>query len=270
MAAIRIRDMLMVLRSAPDRLVASRLVVASVLAVTAAALASIAPLVFKRLIDAAPTGFAEGSGLLILAVYIVATASGRLCQLAQAYLYSTADQRMERRLSEEGLHHLQSLPLRFHLDHSMGGLIRAQALALRGVRLVLSHAGFTLLPSLVQMTVIVGVVAHLFGAWISLALAISMTGYGLVFAWGVVRLGKPTRRALSADVAQAALFADTLANIEAIKAVAAETRAGERYARRLETAERLWRACSARRAETGGLVALVFTLSLTAGPGPRP
>ncbi|MBI1215951.1 MAG: ATP-binding cassette domain-containing protein [Alphaproteobacteria bacterium] len=267
MAAVRIRDVLMVLRSGSDRLVTTRFLLASALAVMAAALTSLAPLALKRLIDAATAGLAR-SGEWMLALYVAASASARVCQLAQAYLYSTADQRLERRLCEAGLHHLQALPLTFHLKVSMGGLIRAQALAMRGVRLVLTHAGFTLLPSLVQMLLIVGVVARLFGAWISLALGISMTAYGFVFAWGVVRLGEPTRRALNADIVHASVFADTLANIEAVKSLAGEARTARRYAREIGEAERLWRDCFARRAETGGLVALVFTLSLVLVLGP--
>jgi len=262
MTAIGDRDLWAVLRAAADVSIRARLALAALLAILAAALSGFAPLALKQLIDRLSAEPAEASAFAFLALYLAAMGAGRLAAQAQTYVFATGDQRLQARLSAAAFDHLLRLPMRFHLDRQAGGLIQIHAQALQGVRTVLMMTGFTLLPALVQMFVILAVVAGLFDGWLWLAVAVAMAAYTIVFTWGVRRVAEPTRAALATHVEASGLFADGLANVEAVKSFVAEDRLGARYTALGASAEQSWRLFHARRLETGFAVALVFVLSM--------
>ena len=161
MAAGRHRDAWM-LFGAADRSTSVRLALASCLAVLGAALQGLAPLALKHLVDGFASAGATRRTLVFAALYLAILGCGRLFGQAQAYAFATADQRLQQRFSAASFVRLLHLPLRFHLERPAGSLVQTQALALQGIRLVITHATLTLLPIVIQALVMATVVVSLF------------------------------------------------------------------------------------------------------------
>ena len=106
------------------------------------------------------------------------------------------------------------------------------------------------------------VVARLFDARMWLAVVAAVVGYAVVFWAGVRRSEEPTRQALRSQLQASSLFADGLANIEAVKAAAAEARLGERYRSLAVDGEQRWRRCHVHRFETSFAATLIFVTTL--------
>ncbi len=264
MAASRVRLMWKLLRTASDGVARSRLLIACFLSVMSGVVAAGSPLALKELIDRLSAGQPAEIALPFAGLYVVALAAGRMIGEAQAFAFSSGDQRLQSRMSAAAFRHLLRLPVDFHLRRPPGALVQAHTLALQGARLFLSHAGFTLLPALVQLSIILVVVAGLFSAEIWLVVVTTILGYAVAFGWSVNQLGGPTRLAVSAQVDAAAVFGDALTNIDAIKSAAAEDRLTTRYESLLGRSEQSWRSCFALRVKTGLAVAVVFSLSMFA------
>lgn len=262
MAASRVRLMWNLLRTASDGVARSRLLVACFLSLLSGVVAACSPLALKELIDRLSAGQPAAIALPFAALYVVALAAGRLIGEAQAFAFSSGDQRLQSRMSAAAFRHLLRLPVDFHLRRPPGALVQAHTLALQGARLFLSHAGFTLLPALVQLSIILVVVAGLFNAEIWLVVVATILGYAVAFGWSMNQLGGPTRLAVSAQVDAAALFGDALTNIDAVKSAAAEDRLTTRYDSLLVSSEQSWRSCFALRVKTGLAVAVVFSFSM--------
>lgn len=264
MAASRVRLMWSLLRTASDGVARSRLMIACFLSLLSGVIAASAPLALKELLDRLSAGQPAVIALSFAGIYVAALAAGRLIGEAQAFAFSSGDQRLQSRMSAAAFRHLLRLPVDFHLRRSPGALVQAHTLALQGARLFLSHAGFTLLPALVQLSIILVVVASLFNTDIWLVVAATMLGYAAAFGWSVNQLGGPTRLAVSAQVDAAALFGDALTNIDAVKSAAAEDRLISRYESLIGRSEQSWRSCFWLRAKTGLAVAVVFSLGMLA------
>ena len=262
MAAGRHRDAWM-LFGAADRSTSVRLALASCLAVLGAALQGLAPLALKHLVDGFASAGAARRTLVFAALYLAILGCGRLFGQAQAYAFATADQRLQQRFSAASFVRLLHLPLRFHLERPAGSLVQTQALALQGIRLVITHATLTLLPIVIQALVMATVVVSLFDVKIWLVVGAAIAAYSGLFAIGMWRLDDPTRKALTGQVQASGFFADGLANVEGVKAAAAEARLGDRYRVLAVEGEERWRLCHARRFETGIGATLIFVTTLT-------
>jgi ABC-type multidrug transport system fused ATPase/permease subunit len=248
---------------AGDDVVRWRLGIAATAALAGAGLAALAPLALQGAIDRLAADGSKAAALLA-GLYVVALVAGRLCDQAQAYASATGDQHLQRRLAAAAHEHLMGLPLRFHLARRTGELTQASALAIQGVRMLVSHLGFTLLPILTQVIIILIVVAGVFDSMLWLVVGLAMGGYAAVFAWGVRRLERPTQQALSLQLQASGAFLDALASVEAIKGAAAEQRMSERHDRVLSGGEEAWRTVHRRRCETAALTAVIFAASLAA------
>lgn len=251
-------------REAADASVRARLGAAMALAVFAGALHAGAPVALKWLIDGLAAGGAAAEAMRFAALYVAALALARVAEQGQTYFLGSGEQRLQQRLSAAMFQRIMRLPMRYHLDRQTGGVMQTLTLGLQGARLILTHLAFSILPVLVQAVLIVIVVAGLFDAALWAVATAAIIGYCLVFAFGVRRLAGPTRAASAAQVEAGGLLADGLANVEPVKAFAAEAHIGARYEGLLHETERRWRTFYARRLENGLLVAAVFCASLSA------
>lgn len=226
-----------------------------------AVLAAVTPLALQQLIDHLATA-SDRAELAPLWFYLATLLAGRVAAQGQAYTFATGDQALQGRLGITVFGRLLRLPMEFHLTRRPGSLLHAHHLALHGVRILIQLAGFTLLPAIVQMVIILTVLAGQFDALVCLIMAATMLAYAVTFASGARRIASPTKQALASETEAAGLFAEGLVNVEVAKAFMAGDRLEARFAAMTRLARDRWRDCAARRAETGSIVAMVFVVSM--------
>jgi ABC-type transport system involved in Fe-S cluster assembly fused permease/ATPase subunit len=251
---------------ATDNAVRCRLGAAVTAAALVALLAVLGPVVLKLLIDGLATG-AQGDQISLIGfagLYVGILGAGRLVEQAQAYAFGTGEQRLQQRLSASLFAHVLRLPMGFHLDAQAGGLVQTLTLGLQGARIIMTHLTLSILPVVLQTGMIVFVLVRVFDLTLWLTVGVSILVYGAVFARGVRRLSTPTQAVTAAQVEAGGMFADSLINVEPVKAFSAERRLDERYGELLHEGERRWRVFYARRFENGAASAVVFTATMGA------
>lgn len=264
MAATAVRTPWSALRAAADKRVRAALSGAVLLAALASALAALAPVPLKQLIDGLAAAAHPASIVTSGAVYLAAVAMARALGAMQVYAASSGDQALQHRLSLLIFQRMLQLPLPDILEETPGGLIAVRQHALQGARSLVALACQTLLPVAVQLCVILIVVATLFDASIWLIVTGAVIAYACVFAWGARRALSSVRQALEADIDAGRLMSEGLIHAETLKSLVAEDALLARYRERLMAAEAHWRTSRLRRLEVGGAVTVVFVLTMTA------
>lgn len=251
------------LLEAADAGVRARLGASLILALLAAGLAALSPLVLATLVDRLPAG-REGQALapILLMQYLLVLAASRAASQLQAHFFMSADQALQRRLAPMMFHHLLRIPLPSLLTLRAGRLVQLQGQAIEGVRSILSVGCLSLVPAAVQVLAILVILAGALRDGLWLIIAGAAASYVVVFSWGVRRIARPAQMALAAQADAAGVLSDGLANAETVKSFAGEHRLAVRYRERLGEAERAWRACFHRRLETGLATGVIFLLSL--------
>ncbi|MDP3749282.1 MAG: ATP-binding cassette domain-containing protein [Phenylobacterium sp.] len=256
-----------VLWQAGDRATAAWLGGALCLVIAGGLAVGFAPLALKHMVDLlAEGGPPAGSGqvLTLVTLYVGALFVQRLCEQAQTYAYGHGEQRLTRRLGSQAFAHMLALPLRFHLDGKSGALAQTLSEGVLGARLILMHVVLTVAPVLVQLGVAGAVMGALFGIQTGVVLLVALGAYAGVFAWGVLRLDSPARGFSASQIEVGGATADSLMNVEAIKAFTAERRFVARYDQILGQREGQWRLFLWRRLENGVAVSAVFALTVGA------
>ena len=270
-------------RTGTDKFVKGRLGLALMLVFATAVLAALAPIALKYAVDALGSGqpvklslgflsdwsfVAENSVTLgpvaLISFYLISLWISRSLGEFRWFLYGTADQRLHRNLSRRLFDHVIKLPMSFHLERRTGALNQTLVQGLAGYSILLNHAIFTLLPVLVEMSIIGAVLAFFFDGEFLLILAASVIAYGAAFAIGVKQIIGPSRAVSTSQVDAFANLTDSILNTETVKYFTAEQRVNDRYDEALAKSERQWASFYLRKSVNGLLVAGVFALSLGA------
>ena len=133
------------------------------------------PLLLKQLVDAmnptttqavllVPAALLLGYGLLRL--------STSLFTELRELIFSKATEGATRRISLEVFRYLHALSLRFHLERQTGGMTRDIERGTRAVRSLISFTLFSIVPTLIEMALVLSLLAYKFDlwfAWITLA-----------------------------------------------------------------------------------------------------
>src|SRR5437773_1526810 len=91
-------------------------------------------------------------------------------------------QRALRRVALQVFHHLHELSLRFHLERQTGGLTRDIERGTRGISTLLSYSVFSVLPTLLEITLVTGFLVYKFDIWFGVIAVGALVGYiGLSF-----------------------------------------------------------------------------------------
>jgi ABC-type multidrug transport system fused ATPase/permease subunit len=254
------------LRRSIDGVAAGGLAAASLLVILGAVSAGLAPVALKTLVDHLATGESTTANartyLGPLGLYVIALLLQRTCDQVQAVVQGYGEQRLTRSFAAQAFRHLLTLPLPLHLDARSGALAQTLAEGVLGLRLILTHLVGTLLPGAAQLAVTGLVLGATFGPNLGLLLVGTLAVYAGVFAWSMARLDGPMRAISASNIEAGGAAADSLMNVEAIKAFTAEPEFARRYGRVLQTGERHWRSFLQRRLQSGLAVAAVFGISL--------
>ena len=261
----RWRDAVEVVRAEVTPYVARRLVQVLSLVVFGAAMNAVGPLALKWLIDGVsgqrPVRLAVG---VLVGLYAGSQWLGRSSAELRALQYARAERRILRTLNERLFAHVLCLPLRYHLTRQTGAVSQTIENGLEGVRLILHHLVFTVLPVCAELMLAGFVLFRLhqpvfLGLFSGAALC-----YAVVFGRSARHIGDSAREAAATRVAAGAVMTDGLMNFETVKAFGAESLVRGKAGRALERSEAAWIHFYRRYARNGLAVAAVFAVFLAA------
>ena len=245
--------------------VVRRLAQVLVLVVFGAVMNALGPLVLKWLIDGVsgqrPARLAIG---VLVGLYAGSQWLGRSSAELRALQYARAERRILRTLNERLFAHVLSLPLRYHLMRQTGAVSQTIENGLEGVRLILHHLVFTVLPVCAEL-LLAGFVLYRLHQPVFLGLfSGAALCYAVVFGRSARHIGDSAREAAATRVAAGAVMTDGLMNFETVKAFGAESLVRGKAGRALERSEAAWIHFYRRYARNGLAVAAVFAVFLAA------
>jgi ABC-type transport system involved in Fe-S cluster assembly fused permease/ATPase subunit len=192
------------------------------------------PLVLKRLIDALSISPANPQALLVLPLgALVAYGALRLSTTIftelREFLFARVTQRAVRTITLQVFRHLHALSLRFHLNRQTGGMTRDIERGSRGVSSLISYTLFNILPTLVEITLVLGYLVLNYDAWFSIITAAALVLY-IAFTVIVTNWRTHFRRTMNDLDSKANTKAiDSLINYETVKYFGNEDYESRRY-----------------------------------------
>ena len=188
------------------------------------------PLVFKEMIDRMTPGeqlLALPVGLLLL--YGVLRFSTSLFTELREIFFARVTQQAVRRIALEVFRHLHALSLRFHLERQTGGVSRDIERGTRSISSLISYTLYSILPTLVEVSLVLGILIARYEAIFALITATSLAAY-IVFTVLVSNWRIGIRRTMNeTDSAANTRAIDSLLNYETVKYFNNEEYEARRY-----------------------------------------
>ncbi len=188
------------------------------------------PLVFKEMIDR----MTPGEQLLVLPVgllllYGVLRFSTSMFTELREIFFARVTQQAVRRIALEVFRHLHALSLRFHLERQTGGVSRDIERGTRSISSLISYTLYSILPTLVEVGLVLGILIAKYDAVFALITAASLAAY-IVFTILVSNWRIGIRRAMNeTDSAANTRAIDSLLNYETVKYFNNEEYEARRY-----------------------------------------
>jgi ATP-binding cassette subfamily B protein len=201
------------------------------------------PMVLKELVDSLTVSPQSANAVLVLPVaLLVAYGFLRLSTTAftelREFFFARVTQRAVRNIALKVFRHLHALSLRFHLNRQTGGVTRDIERGTRGISTLVSYTLFSILPTLVEILLVLGYLSLQYDLWFSVititALVIYITFTVLVTEWRT-----HFRRTMNDLDSKANVRAiDSLLNYETVKYFGNEEYEARRYDEGLQRFER--------------------------------
>ncbi len=207
-----------------------RVVTAVVMLVLAKVATVYIPIVYSQAVDAlTPKGHPLTIPLsLILAYALLRIASSGFAELRDA-VFAAVQQSTVRKVALQTFKHLHRLSLRFHLDRQTGGLSRSIERGTAGIENVLRLAVFNIVPTLLEVVLVVGILWHLFDWRFALVTLVTVVLY-IGFTFGFTNWRVRFRRAMNETDSDAQTKAvDSLLNFETVKYFGNEAHEARRF-----------------------------------------
>jgi ATP-binding cassette, subfamily B, heavy metal transporter len=197
------------------------------------------PLVLKEIVDALD----QPRAMLVLPVFLVLSYGIlRLCstlfgELRDA-IFAKVTQRAIRRIAIKVFTHLHALSLRFHLERQTGGVSRDIERGTRGISFLLNFMLFNILPTLLEISLVMGILIVQYDIWFSVIIFITLLAYIsltlIVTEWRMI-----FRRTMNNMDSKANTQAiDSLLNYETVKYFGNELWEAKRYDQYMQTWEK--------------------------------
>ncbi len=215
-------------------------VLIALLLVVGAKLANIGvPLLLKQLVDAMNVrpGSAEAMLVvpvgLLLAYGLLRLATSVFTELREL-VFSKATEGAARNIALRVFRHLHSLSLRFHLERQTGGMTRDIERGTRAVHSLVSFSLYSILPTLIEVSLVLGILAVKFDAGFALITGVALVLY-IFFTVSVTEWRTELRREMNRlDSVAHSRAVDALLNYETVKYFNNEEYEATRYDVRLE------------------------------------
>lgn len=192
------------------------------------------PLVLKQLIDQLAIKPGDPHALLVLPLAaLLAYGALRLLTTVftelREFLFARVTQRAVRTMALQVFRHLHALSLRFHLNRQTGGMTRDIERGTRGVSSLVSYSLFSVLPTLVEIALVLGYLALKYDKWFSIITAVALVTY-ISFTVIVTEWRTHFRRTMNELDSKANTKAiDSLINYETVKYFGNEEYEAQRY-----------------------------------------
>ena len=206
-------------------------VIFSFTSLVAAKLATVGvPIVFKAMIDdLSGKTTAVGLPVLLLLLYGALRFGNSLFTELREIFFARVTQEAVRRISLEVFRHLHSLSLRFHLERQTGGLSRDIERGSRSVSSLITYTLYSILPTLVEIGLVIGILFAQYDIGFVLITAASLTVY-IVYTVMISNWRIDIRRRVNeTDSAANAQAIDSLLNYETVKYFNNEDYEAQRY-----------------------------------------
>jgi ATP-binding cassette, subfamily B, heavy metal transporter len=201
------------------------------------------PLVLKNIVDSLSITPSHPYALLVLPLgallaYGALRFSTTLFTELREFLFARVTQRAVRTIALKVFRHLHALSLRFHLNRQTGGMTRDIERGTRGVSSLVSYSLFSILPTLVEITLVLGYLAARYDKWFSIITAAALVTY-ITFTIVVTEWRTHFRRTMNELDSKANTKAiDSLINFETVKYFGNEDYEAKRYDEGLQNYER--------------------------------
>ena len=194
------------------------------------------PLIMKEIVDGLGitlTGGGEKLAFGVIAGLLIAYGAARLSTTIftelREFVFAKVTQSAVRRIALEVFRHLHSLSLRFHLNRQTGGMTRDIERGSRGVSSLVSYTLYSILPTLVEITLVLSILAWKYDKWFVVITLIALTAY-IVWSVAVTEWRTGFRRAMNDLDSKANVRAiDSLLNYETVKYFGNEEYEAKRY-----------------------------------------
>ncbi|MET3108168.1 ABC-type transport system involved in Fe-S cluster assembly fused permease/ATPase subunit [Oxalobacteraceae bacterium GrIS 2.11] len=190
------------------------------------------PVVLKRLIDTLTPGSTNATLVLpvsILVVYGLLRLSTTFFTEMREFVFARVTQRAVRTIALKVFRHIHGLSLRFHLNRQTGGMTRDIERGTRAVASLVSFALFSIFPTLLEITMVLGYLVLHYDIWFSAITFCALTLY-IVFTISVTEWRTHFRRTMNELDSKANTKAiDSIINYETVKYFSNEEMEATRY-----------------------------------------
>ncbi len=197
------------------------------------------PVLLKHLVDALDVKAGQPQALLVVPValllgYGLLRFSSTMFTELRDLVFSKATQGAARSIALSTFEHLHALSLRFHLERQTGGMTRDIERGVRGTESLISYSLFSILPTLIEMLLVLSILAFRFDIWFAVITIIALVCY-ITFTVTVTEWRTRFRREANAQESAAHTKAiDSLLNYETVKYFNNEAFEASRYDENLE------------------------------------
>jgi ATP-binding cassette subfamily B protein len=202
------------------------------------------PLLLKQLVDSLSIKPGDIQAVLVvpiglLAAYGLLRLSTSLFTELRELIFAKATEGTARSISLNVFRHLHALSLRFHLERQTGGMTRDIERGTRAVHSLISYSLYSIVPTLVEMVLVLTLLAVKFDAWfawITLAALVVYISFTVVFTNWRTQFRKQMNELDSTAHSRAI---DSLLNYETVKYFNNESFEARRYDESLERLRRV-------------------------------
>ncbi|MBI4292999.1 MAG: ABC transporter ATP-binding protein/permease [Betaproteobacteria bacterium] len=196
------------------------------------------PLVMKEIIDALSV---ERSlvvlPIALLVAYGLLRLSTTLFTELREVVFAKVEQRAVRRIALKVFQHLHSLALRFHLSRQTGGVSRDMERGTRAITNLLSYALYNILPTVIEISLVAGILLFKYEIWFTVVTALTLVGY-VSYTVVITEWRTKFRRRMNEEDSRANTRAvDSLINYETVKYFGNEAHEARRYDENLQRYE---------------------------------
>lgn len=197
------------------------------------------PLLLKDLVDT--MSFKPGAASAMLVVPVALLVAYGLLRLSTSLftelrelVFAKATEGAARRISLEVFRHLHALSLRFHLERQTGGMTRDIERGTRGVHSLISYSLYSIVPTLIEVTMVLTLLAVKFDVWFAGITIIALVFY-IVFTVTVTEWRAQFRKQMNElDSSAHSRAIDSLLNYETVKYFNNEDFEARRYDENLD------------------------------------
>ena len=203
------------------------------------------PLLLKELVDSmSPNGGLVGGTIDVKTLVVVPVAlligygalrlSTSLFTELRELVFSKATEGAARSISLQVFRHLHAMSLRFHLERQTGGMTRDIERGTRGVHSLISYSLYSIIPTLIEVALVLTLLAVKFDVWFALITIIALVFY-ITFTVTVTEWRTQFRKKMNElDSTAHTRAVDSLLNYETVKYFNNEEFEAKRYDSSLE------------------------------------